>query len=62
MATIKDIAAQAQVSSATVSRVLNQDSTLAVSENTRKKIFEIAQKLNYQKSKRNVQEKKKKSP
>ncbi|MFT9269720.1 MAG: LacI family DNA-binding transcriptional regulator [Liquorilactobacillus nagelii] len=60
MATIKDIAEQAQVSSATVSRVLNQDSTLAVSENTRKKIFEIAKKLNYQKSKRNVQEKKKK--
>lgn len=47
MATIKDIAQQAGVSIATVSRVLNYDSTLSVAEHTRKRIFEIAQELNY---------------
>ncbi|WP_051317985.1 LacI family DNA-binding transcriptional regulator [Cohnella thermotolerans] len=47
MATIKDIAGQAGVSTATVSRVLNYDPTLSVSDDTRKRIFEIAQQLNY---------------
>ena len=37
MATIKDIAELAQVSPATVSRILNQDETLSVTEATRKK-------------------------
>lgn len=49
MATIKDIAAEAGVSSATVSRVLNYDPTLSVSDDTRKKIFDIADELNYTK-------------
>lgn len=47
MATIKDIAKGAGVSIATVSRVLNLDETLNVSEETRKKVMEIAEKLNY---------------
>ncbi|MCH6266144.1 LacI family DNA-binding transcriptional regulator [Neobacillus citreus] len=47
MATIKDIADLAQVSMATVSRVLNYDETLNVSPETRKRIFEAAEELNY---------------
>lgn len=47
MATIKQIAELAEVSTATVSRVLNFDETLNVSDATRKKIFEIAQELEY---------------
>lgn len=47
MATIKDIAVKAGVSIATVSRVLNFDETISVSEGTKKKIFEVAEKLNY---------------
>ncbi|WP_246943825.1 LacI family DNA-binding transcriptional regulator [Bacillus pinisoli] len=47
MATLKDIASKAGVSVATVSRVLNYDETLSVSDETRKKILEIAQLLNY---------------
>ena len=39
MATIKDIAEKAGVSQATVSRVLNQDATLSVSEDTRSRIL-----------------------
>ena len=42
MATIKDIAAKAGVSIATVSRVLNHDETLNAQEETKKRIFEIA--------------------
>lgn len=53
MATIKDIANLAGVSSATVSRVLNYDPELAVAQETKKKIFEIAEELNYTKHKRN---------
>jgi LacI family transcriptional regulator len=45
--TIKDIAARAGVSIATVSRVLNYDETLNVSEATKKKIFEVAEELDY---------------
>jgi LacI family transcriptional regulator len=47
MATIKQIAEQANVSQATVSRVLNQDETLAVSTEVRNLIFKIAHELNY---------------
>ncbi|MBT2684215.1 LacI family DNA-binding transcriptional regulator [Bacillus sp. ISL-37] len=47
MATLKDIAERAGVSLATVSRVLNYDNTLSVSDETRKKVIEIAQQLNY---------------
>lgn len=49
MATIKEIAEEAGVSSATVSRVLNYDESLSVSDDTKKRIFETAEKLNYSK-------------
>ena len=52
MATIKDIAEKAGVSQATVSRVLNQDMTLSVSEDTRSRILRIAEDLHYQKKSR----------
>ncbi|MGL5676933.1 MAG: LacI family DNA-binding transcriptional regulator [Cellulosilyticaceae bacterium] len=51
MATIKDIANQAGVSIATVSRVLNLDTTLNVSDDTRKRIFEVSEALDYTPSK-----------
>lgn len=47
MATIKDIAERAQVSITTVSRVLNYDETLNVAPETRKRVFEAAEELNY---------------
>lgn len=47
MATIKDIAERAGVSIATVSRVLNYDETLSVQEETRRRIFEAADALEY---------------
>ncbi|MCB2289156.1 LacI family DNA-binding transcriptional regulator [Clostridium sp. CS001] len=47
MATIKDIAERAGVSIAAVSRVLNYDETISVADSTRKRIFEIAQELEY---------------
>ena len=59
MATIKEIAAQAGVSIATVSRVLNYDESLNVTDETRKKIFEIAQALAYDFSKKTKKKSKK---
>ncbi|MHC5226755.1 LacI family DNA-binding transcriptional regulator [Enterococcus sp. LJL99] len=53
MATIKDIATLANVSPATVSRVLNYDTELSVGHDTKKKIFEAAEELNYTKYKKN---------
>lgn len=50
MATLKDIAAEAGVSLATVSRVLNDDPTLNVKEETKHRILEIAEKLEYKTS------------
>ena len=47
MATIKEIAQLANVSPATVSRVLNQDETLAVTQEVRNQIFKIAHELKY---------------
>ncbi|MCO7127886.1 LacI family DNA-binding transcriptional regulator [Sporolactobacillus shoreicorticis] len=58
MSTIRDIAHKAGVSSATVSRVLNYDRTLSVSDETRKRIFETAEMLNYSKYKKKVRNKK----
>jgi len=52
MATIRDIAKLAQVSPATVSRVLNLDETISVSIDTKKRIFEVAENLSYQKPNR----------
>lgn len=51
MATIKDIALKANVSPATVSRVLNYDAGLSVGQDTKRKIFEAAEALNYTKYK-----------
>ena len=51
MATIKDIAKVAGVSIATVSRVLNFDDTLNVTDTTKQRIFEVAEELNYIKKK-----------
>ena len=47
MATLKEIAEKAKVSLATVSRVLNEDMTLNVKEETRRRIYEIAESLEY---------------
>ncbi len=47
MATIQQIAKEAAVSVATVSRVLNHDSSISVSNETKLKIFEVAEKLEY---------------
>lgn len=54
MATIKDIAEKAGVSITTVSRVLNYDKSLSVSETTRKKIFQVAESMSYTKNRRKV--------
>src|SRR5699024_12642721 len=47
MVRIKDIAKHAHVSSSTVSRVLNKDKTLSVSDDTRQKVLQIAREFNY---------------
>ncbi len=61
MATIRDIAKKAGVSPATVSRVLNYDHTLSVSEETKRRVFQTAEALNYtKKSKRRAASQKKK--
>lgn len=57
MTTITDIAKEAGVSISTVSRVLNYDSTLSAAEDTKRKIFEVAEKLNYTKKKKNSKNK-----
>ena len=46
MATLKEIAEAANVSVATVSRVLNDDPSLSVKAQTRQKILEAAERLN----------------
>lgn len=51
MATLKDIAELAKVSVSTVSRVLNYDKTLSVSDKTRENVFKAAEDLNYKKLK-----------
>ncbi len=45
--TIKDVAREAEVNPSVVSRVLNKDSTLKVREETRERVWEAAEKLNY---------------
>lgn len=47
MATMKEVAERAGVSIATVSRVLNLDTTLNVSEETKQRIFEVAEEMQY---------------
>ncbi len=50
MATIRDIAKKANVSAATVSRVLNFDETLSVAAKTKQRILEAAEELDYRRS------------
>ena len=57
MPTIKDIAKLANVSPATVSRVLNHDETLNVTSKTKKRIFESAEKLAYTKHRHKIKSK-----
>lgn len=57
MATIKDVAKAADVSIATVSRILNNDETLSVLPETKEKVLRIASELNYS-SKPNYKKKK----
>lgn len=52
MSTIHEVAEKAGVSIATVSRVLNFDETLNVPEETKKRIFEMAEELNYTNSRK----------
>ena len=47
MATIRDIAKAAGVSPATVSRVLNHDPTISVGVDTKLRIFDVAEELEY---------------
>ena len=47
MATIKEVAEAAQVSAATVSRVLNKDNSISVSPEVRMRIFQAAHALGY---------------
>lgn len=54
MATIKDIAAAVGVSSATVSRILNNDASLNASFETRQKVIDTANALNYTKKTRTL--------
>lgn len=48
MATIKEIAQKSNVSTATVSRVLNNDDSITVLEETRQRILQTAKELGYQ--------------
>lgn len=56
MATIKEIAEKANVSPATVSRILNNDDTLSVTDKTRETVLKIAQDLNYIKKRSSSQQ------
>lgn len=47
--TLKDIAKKAGVSIATVSRILNHDSSLSVSQSTRESVLSLAEQLSYTK-------------
>lgn len=49
MATIKEIAEKVGVSNATVSRVLNYDDGISVNQETKDKIFAVAEELGYKK-------------
>lgn len=54
MASMRDIAKLAGVSVASVSRILNNDETFSINENTRRRVIEIANQLNYSKEKDQV--------
>lgn len=50
MATLKDVAEHAKVSLAAASRILNQDPSLSVTEETRNRVLNAAAALNYKKT------------
>lgn len=54
MATIKDIAKKAGLSTAAVSRILRDDKSLSVKDETRQLVLDIAKELNYSPKKRSV--------
>ncbi len=54
MATLKDVAKEANVSPATVSRILNNDPTLNVPVETRRAVLQAAEKVNYTKKTKKV--------
>lgn len=54
MATLKDVAEKAGVSSATVSRILNNDTSLSVPLETRQKVLAAAEALDYRKKPKNL--------
>lgn len=57
MATLKEISTLTGLSSATVSRILNNDSTLSVKDETKRRVLEVAEKIGYKvSSKSNSQE------
>lgn len=47
MATIREVARQAGVSAATVSRILSGDPSFSVSEETKQRVFDVVQELGY---------------
>lgn len=49
MASIRDIAKMAGVSAASVSRILNNDKSFSINDNTRQRVIEIANRLHYSK-------------
>lgn len=51
MTSIRDIAKLARVSPASVSRILNNDETFSINDNTRLRVIEIANRLHYSKTK-----------
>ncbi len=55
MVTLKDISKRTGVSATTISRVLNNDETLAVSDETKRAIFETAYELGYMPPRRRKQ-------
>lgn len=61
MATLKDIAKLGNVSQATVSRILNHDPGLSVTEETRERILQIAEELNYKTVSQRVQDQKRRT-
>ncbi|WP_152655783.1 LacI family DNA-binding transcriptional regulator [Oceanobacillus sp. CFH 90083] len=62
MATIKEIASKSNVSIATVSRVLNNDTSLSVTSETRQRIINVANQLNYQTGRGRKRQPKKTNP
>lgn len=53
MATLKDVAKEAGVSTAAVSRILNQDETLSVTPETKQRVIDAARRLSYYKTRLN---------